>query len=644
MIAPAAAAAAAALALSVHRGGSSSSNPIVVENEQPGTTEWRMSSSTSTGIAIYASSVAVEPGDQLTFHVEESPSARYRIEIYRLGWYSGAGARLVTCIPGCSSDEPPPLQVPNAPGDTQGGADEWPVTDSLLIAEDWTTGLYVAQAVETGDVATQPTATTPFVVSAPAGVHTPILVQLPVLTWEAYNSWGGKSLYAFNSMGGAATSVSFNRPFDEYALSEIANYELPVIRFLERNGLDVSYSTDLETDADPGSLASHGLILDVGHDEYWTKSIRDAFESARDLGVNLFFLGADVGDWQVRLTDADRTIVEYRSASLDPSPDPATKTTRFRLLTPPRPECSLRGVEYDGAQAAAGDAPRGYTVEGAATDPWFVGTGLSPGDYIPGIVGYEWDTAVPCGLPASATTLFHYAGNPNADAVRYVAQSGSTVFSSGSLDFAWALDAEPHGEFESTAVQLFLLNAINQVLVPAAPLRVTAVVGAGGKVEIRAEGAAASSLPVEIERVQDRRGALAVGGAEICTAMSDSRCVDHPPGHSEYTYSAKTIGPWGVSTSVQSAPVVIPDHPPVVHAIRVLRQGACGTVLADVSDADGDTVRLRWYAHGHRVGSGRRLHLERVSRSTKLDLIADDMHGGRTVTRIHVPDVCNATR
>ena len=139
--------------------------------------------------------------------------------------------------------------------------------------------------------------------------------------------------------------VSFDRPYDT-AHQGPTWWELSAVHFLERHGYDVSYTTDVDTDRDPASLLRHALVLTLGHDEYWTNTMRNAFEAARDAGVNLGFLGANTGYWQIRYEDARRTLVEYRHPELDPEPDPALKTTTFRELTPPRPECTLLGVGY----------------------------------------------------------------------------------------------------------------------------------------------------------------------------------------------------------------------------------------------------------------------------------------------------------
>ena len=171
--------------------------------------------------------------------------------------------------------------------------------------------------------------------------------------------------------------------------------EIGLVRFLERTGYDVSYTTNIDIDRVPAELKRHRLVISSGHDQYWTKGIRDAFEAARDGGTNLAFIGADIGDWQIRYEDDRRTIVEYRNAAVDPEPDPALKTVRFRNLVPSRPECTLRGVSVEGQ-----DGPkyprRSYLVNGSALkDRWFRGTGFTAKSRLRDSVGYEWDAIQP---------------------------------------------------------------------------------------------------------------------------------------------------------------------------------------------------------------------------------------------------------
>jgi hypothetical protein len=197
--------------------------------------------------------------------------------------------------------------------------------------------------------------------------------------------------------------------------------------------------------------------MTAGHDEYWTTTMRDAFEHARDAGVNLAFMGANTGYWQMRYDDNRRTIVEYRTGDRDPEPSLALKTVRFRDLIPPRPECSLMGVQSltigNGAYTAVG---AGYTPP----DPWFAGSGLTGTSTLPGLVGYEYDTLVDGCVTPRPTVLFHYSasGNPNADAVRSIAPSGARIFASGSIRFATRLD--PLSQRADPRLQRFMRNAL----------------------------------------------------------------------------------------------------------------------------------------------------------------------------------------
>ena len=158
-------------------------------------------------------------------------------------------------------------------------------------------------------------------------------------TWEAYNSWGGKSLYPFSLDGKRALRVSFDRPFDWRwrGAQNPLGWELPLVRFIEREGYDVSYQSDVATDANPDSLLSHRVVVDAGHDEYWSRRMRDGWEAARGKGVNLAFMGANDAYWQVAMEAGGRTLMSYKSAD-DPNPDPAARTNLFRALQPPRLE------------------------------------------------------------------------------------------------------------------------------------------------------------------------------------------------------------------------------------------------------------------------------------------------------------------
>jgi hypothetical protein len=361
------------------------------------------------------------------------------------------------------------------------------------------------------------------------------------------------SLYKNPSGGnctGICTHVSFNRPYDP-TTQNLWDYELPLLHFLEQRGYDVSYTTDVDTDRDPGELLRHRLVIVAGHDEYWTKAMRDGFEQAQALGTNLAFLGANIGHWQIRYASDRRTIIEYRQKGLDPEPDPALKTDRFRSLIPPRPECELEGVEsYRDEQTGAFSigGPYDYSINPAAlNDPWFAGSGFTATSRLLGLVGYEWDKVVPgCRTPAP-TVLFQYRGPPvAADAVRYTASSGARVFSAGSLNFTHGLDdftphttAKPPGD---PRLERFMQNALADLQRPAPPT----------SVQTTALGPHATMI--RIKRHPDPRVTAVLvyrGRRLLCTSLRHT-CTDHRPPPTPTPYTVVLRDHWATSTPALS--------------------------------------------------------------------------------------------
>jgi PKD domain len=429
-------------------------NPVQAENGRSGDSYWQAALQEpvagNASIQGYADATGVLPGGTIHFAVSTNPAARYRVEISRLGWYGGSGGRRITCLEGttldptCTEDEfgtkqPSPPSPDPATGEVQAG---WATTDTLTVPSDWTSGYYLAVFRLTSGPDAGQTGFTPFIVESPPGNHSAILVQVPTNTWEAYNTWGGEGIYTQPE----AVKASFDRP---YAHRLLFSWEYPLVRFLERGGWDVSYTTDDAVDADPAVLLGHMLDMSAGHDEYWTSAMRTGWEAARDAGVNLAFMGADDANWQIRYEDNRRTMVAYKYLT-DPVADPSLTTTMFRFLNPPRPECELMGVEFQGTVVPGSYLP--YTADAAvSTDPWFTGTGLTAGSVLQGLGGYEVDSITPgCHVPP-VTPLFSYAGPAvqsnfygaptQADAARYTACSGAEVFAAGSLQFSWGLDS-----------------------------------------------------------------------------------------------------------------------------------------------------------------------------------------------------------
>ncbi len=475
----AAAGAPIATALSPRSGGTP--NPIVTENAQAGTPGWNQSLGQTAPAALidgYASQSSVTPGAPLQLHVTGATGVRYRLEVYRLGWYQGIGARLQECVPSCATDEPVAARGPTPPPDpTSGYLDAgWPVTDTVTLPSTAVSGLYLAKILVTsGGASTGQSRDISFVVRE-LTPRSSILEQIGSNTQEAYNNWGGKSLYGYNSTGSAATEVSFNRP-DAYAGTWVRQWDYPLVGFLERQGYDLSYATDTDTAQGVDAAASRRLVIVAGHDEYWSKEIRDALHGAQAVGTNLAFMGANTGYWQMRYANAYRAIYEYRTAAADPNPNPATKTTQFQNLQPPRPECWLEGVQDTGGISVGPPPHPDYLIApGALGDPWFTGSGLTAASSLTGIVGVEWDTANGPGCPP-ARVLFTWSGinrygqPTQADAATFTAPSGARVFAAGSLQFAWGLDDIGHPTLANPGLERFTQNMLDDLSRVAPPTK-----------------------------------------------------------------------------------------------------------------------------------------------------------------------------
>jgi len=544
---------AAAAVLLICGGAVAWAGPVQVENALPGVTAWNAFANNYS--FVYASQIGIAPGDELDFHV--STPARYRLEIFRLGWYGGAGGRIVACSPSCVGDEQGSVQGGQDPPSVQPLRANWPVTDVVRSSPDWVSGYYVAEAVQTSGSAAGTVATTWFIVrQAPDAPPSQILVQVPVNTWEAYDDWGGRGLYNFISE--RATRVSFLRPFAGDAQSPLWN-ELQTVRFLEREGYDISYETDVDADADPAGLARHRLVIVNGHDEYWTMAQRLGFDSALAAGTNLAFLGANDAFWHVEYED-DRTTIHTEKSLYDPNPDRSMKTALFREIG--RPECLLEGVEH--TNFTVYDHPLDYTVtaQGAA-DPWLANTGLAAGSTIAAVVGREHDALAPGCAPKNTVVLFHYDGvdpTQNADAVRYTAPSGARAFASGAYNFSLALDgyrstdwlgpAYPVGVDRNVPVdprvQQFMRNALADLTSPQPPAFVRVALQDGRlRVGTRwPDDPRIVGRVVYRVRLPDGRGQLVCSGRVPCFPPPA------PAGH--YRFDVSFVDRWGGTSAPAS--------------------------------------------------------------------------------------------
>jgi hypothetical protein len=447
----------ASTALAVFSVPSAPVSTIAAENEKAGDSGlFRAFGRTGSSISAYVSTPSIERGGTMRFFI--SSASRYvDLKIYRLGWYGGVRARLVRAVAHLAV----PSQGRWMPG-TFGLTDcrdctydpatgllqlGWSPAYALTLDPQWPSGNYYAVFT---DSQTKDNSIAYFVVrDDPA--RTPVLMVMPVLTYFAYNNWGGKSLYQSNSFGPktvtgstAAAKVSLARPLPPLA----SPYDWQEVALAERLGLDVSYATSVDVDQSPGLLTGHRLTISVGHDEYWTANIRTAFDEARDSGVNLAFLGGNDADWQTRIeyaVDGSIVMVVYRNLAIDPisRSKPSAATVHFSAQVVGRPQSLLTGTSYAGALVRS--AP---LVLSSAVPSWMLAsTILHPGDIIANAVDGECDTAAsasprPSGLVVvgSATVALTPDGRQaECDTVFYVASSGAQIFNAADLGWATRL-------------------------------------------------------------------------------------------------------------------------------------------------------------------------------------------------------------
>ena len=464
-------------------------NSIIQENRLPGDplTEWDINGWGDPTIQGFGHDISINRGETIFLKIK-TDSTDYRIDIYRMGYYGGMGARRVDTIE-------PSVKLPQR--QPEGLRDEathlydcgnWEVSASWRAPLDAASGIYFARLVRQDSVpvgwradnsrespAERPSAS-PHVYGAlghgrlanalrePRASHiyfvvrhddsnAGIIFQTSDTTWQAYNHYGGHCTYGRVNPGNPrgigipprAYKVSYNRPLktrDYRAVNMVFNAEYPFVRWLEANGYDVTYFTGVDSARRGEEIRKHRLFLSVGHDEYWSLEQRRHVEAARDAGVHLAFFSGNEVFWKTRWEpsidgDSHRTLVTYKethdNAKIDPVADVWTGTWRDpRPFNPegPQPENALTGTIF--------------TVNAWRNDPLIVPAKyanlrfwrntevakLKPGEravMLKGLLGHEWDEDLDNGFRPPG--LFHLS-ETTIDNVPYLQDHGS-VYDSG---------------------------------------------------------------------------------------------------------------------------------------------------------------------------------------------------------------------
>ena len=466
-------------------------NDIVRENQLPGDppTEWDINGWGDPTIQGFGHDISINRGEMIFFKIK-TDSTDYRIDIYRMGYYGGMGARRVDTIK-------PSVTLPQH--QPEGLRDEathlydcgnWEISASWQAPSDATSGIYFARLVrQDADPASwradnsqegpaerptasphaygalghgrlanalrEPRASHIYFVVRNDGGDSDILFQTSDTTWQAYNPYGGYCTYGRVNPGfprsigipPRAYKVSYNRPLktrDYRAVNMVFNAEYPCVRWLEANGYNVTYFTGVDSDRRGEEIRKHRLFLSVGHDEYWSLEQRQHVEAARDVGINLAFFSGNEVFWKTRWEPSidregvpHRTLVTYKethdNAKIDPVSDVWTGTWRdSRPFNPegPQPENALTGTIF--------------TVNAWRNDPLIVPAKyanlrfwrnteipkLKPGEsavLLKGLLGHEWDEDIDNGFRPPG--LFHLS-ETTIDNVPYIQDNG-TVYDSG---------------------------------------------------------------------------------------------------------------------------------------------------------------------------------------------------------------------
>lgn len=425
------------------------------ENQRPGTRDWmlrntRVDPATKyrcPWIEGYCSHRSARAGDTVSFHVSTHPASKFTLDIYRTGYYGGDGGRLVKQsgeFEGVAQADPPI-------GAKRLRACEWPVSAELRIPDDWLSGVYLGKltAVESGVQSY-----VVFIVrdDRPAD----FIFQCSDNTWQAYNRWPSQfSLYDNGQhewYWGGGVQVGFRRPYGKYCQildaplsigsGEWLLWEFPLSYWLESQGYDVTYISNLDTHRDATGLRRARGFLSVGHDEYWTIEMFENVRAAIEGGVSAAFLSGNAVCGRVRY---DERLEAFERVGVFGPPGGTREFINMKSLEHGRPYANeLVGAHSTGPVTGGAD----WTCRMA--EHWlFEGTGMKAGDGIPGLVGWEFhgDPAEIPGLEivASGPTQSE-PGKPNGGtytATIYPGPKQNFVFNAATIWWADGLSEPP---------------------------------------------------------------------------------------------------------------------------------------------------------------------------------------------------------
>ena len=422
------------------------------ENQRAGSSSWDNDAPTAPDSLLsgFGLPISLRTADTLHLFIR-ARQPPLRVAVYRVGWYNGEGGRLIEQHDGIATQDQPDC-TPALPGPM---VCPWHETDGFVVGPAWVPGVYVAKITDGSGRARL----FPFVVRS--DYSAPFTVVLSFATYAAYNQWGGTSLYGgpgptrAEQYANRAVKSSFARPFSNAVVQgQFIGVDYLLVRWLEQHAYDVNYLTDYDYHRGLGVEPTSAWLF-AGHSEYWTWPMWLRANDARSRGINLGFLGGNDIYWVVRFEAVSANgweapvVVCYRDVSLDPLGNtPGLATVRFRSPPNNSPENALIGV-----MSQPPTLVRGYPVDlvvADGSDPLLAGTGLTTGEHIARVAGWEADHIIDNGLtPPGIRTLFQSPFISGEDSVTqgvmqstvYTwAPSGAMVYASGEPGFSWGLE------------------------------------------------------------------------------------------------------------------------------------------------------------------------------------------------------------
>jgi len=472
---------------------SSAGVDVAAENAKPGTLAWTVSDSavgSQDAIEGYTDLASVAPGQSFKLYVSTT-AASFTATAYRIGYYGGADATEVWRSPQTRGVHQTAQSFDSS---TRTVECDW--QPSLTVdPSGWVPGEYLIKLVSSAGRERY----VPLVVHSTSTAGK-VVILAGITTWQAYNAWGGYSLYhgPDGNYSSRAYAVSFDRPYldpDEAAGDGLFfPFDQALVSFAEQHGLPVAYETDVELETSPQLFDGARAIVSDGHDEYYSATMRSTMQNARDQqGTNLAFLGANAIfrhiRWASTQLGADRLVICYKDSTVDPiaSSNPSDASQDWRYAPDPRPENALTGSFY---QCNPVDAA--YVVY--EPDNWiFAGTGVTQGTSFPGLVGPEYDRVVDIATtPHPIEVLSHSpltCQNTGSyqESAYYTVPSGAGVFDAGTMRWECALGSECASHFGSAA-RNFVRQATLNLLTAFAQ-------GPAGKVHPAVDNTAADKVP-----------------------------------------------------------------------------------------------------------------------------------------------------